>query len=55
VPVGVAMLIVLALFLYFRAPSRPTAAQPSRAVSLADFQPVKQLEPRIIRRANENN
>jgi hypothetical protein len=55
VPLGVALLVALVVFLYFRPVNRPEAAQPGKSVSLADFQPVKQLEPRIIRRANETN
>ena len=60
VPVGIAAVLALAAFLYlFRTHSptteQPTAVQPAKSVSLADFQPVKQLEPRVIRRANEGN
>jgi len=56
VPVGLALLLAVAAFLYFsRTTDRPTAVQPAKSVSLADFQPVKQLEPRIIRRGNEGN
>jgi hypothetical protein len=54
-PVGIALLLALAVLLYFRTVNRPEAVQPARSVSLADFQPVKQLEPRIIRRENETN
>ncbi len=57
VPVALAMVAVLALLFYFRAPDKPkpvepTASQPG-AVSLADFQPVRQLEPRLIGRGDE--
>jgi len=55
VPVGIALLLAAAVFLYFRTAERPVVAQPARSVSMADFQPVKQLEPRIIRRTNETN
>jgi len=59
VPVGIAMLLAAAALLYFRTylptVERPTVAQPARSVSLADFQPVKQLEPRIIGKTNETN
>ena len=60
VPVGIAAVLALAAFLYFfrtylSTAERPTAAQPAKSVSLADFQPVKQLEPRVIGRANEGN
>ena len=59
VPVGIAILLAVAALLYFRTylptAERPTAIQPAKSVSLADFQPVKQLEPRVIGRANEGN
>jgi hypothetical protein len=59
VPVGIAILLALAALLYFRTylptAEQPTAVQPAKSVSLADFQPVKQLEPRVIGRANEGN
>jgi hypothetical protein len=58
VPVGIAAVVALAAFLYFFRTStteQPSAVQPARSVSLADFQPVKQLEPRVIGRANEGN
>ncbi len=54
VPVGLALLALLAIVLLYRPQPRP-AAIPPKPASLADFQPVKQLEPRIIRRTNENN
>ena len=60
VPVGIAGVLALAAFLYFfrthlPMTEQPTAAQPAKSVSLADFQPVKQLEPRVIGRANDSN
>jgi len=65
VPVGITALAALALFFYFRPPrpapalqsvvTKPGVVQPRGTVSLADFQPVKQLEPRVIGRANEGN
>lgn len=53
VPVGLAIVIAIALLLYLRTPEQ--SPQQSHSVSLADFQPVRQLEPRIIGRVNENN
>ncbi len=57
VPVMVAMVALLALLFYFRTSDRPQAVQPTAsqpgAVSLADFQPVRQLEPRVIGRGYE--
>jgi hypothetical protein len=59
VPLGIALLLAVAALLYFRTYSptaeRQTVAQPVKSVSIADFQPVTQLEPRIIRRGNEGN
>jgi hypothetical protein len=57
VPVAVATVALLALLFYFRTsdkpkPERQNAAQ-SGTVSLADFQPVRQLEPRVIGRGDE--
>jgi hypothetical protein len=57
VPVMVAMVALLTLLFYFRTSDKPTPAQPTAsqpgAVSLADFQPVRQLEPRVIGRGYE--
>lgn len=57
VPVIVAMVALLALLFYFRTSEKPQAVQPTAsqpgAVSLADFQPVRQLEPRVIGRGYE--
>jgi hypothetical protein len=60
VPVGIALLLAVAAFSYFfrthlSTTGQPTAVQPAKSVSLADFQPVKQLEPRVIGRGNEGN
>ena len=57
VPVGLAVLAAVAVGLYW---SRPAPAEqvsaPEKPVSLADFRPVEQLEPRIIRSVtNEGN
>ena len=61
VPVGLALLALLAAFLFFRPPvrvARPPVARPSIAhttVSLSDFQPVRKLQPRLIGRIHEGN
>ncbi len=56
VPVGIGVVFALAVFLYFfRTAERLAPVQPAKSVSLADFQPVKQLEPRVIGRANDSN
>ena len=55
VPVGVAILIALLLWVYSREAARPVATPAAKPVSLTDFQPVKQLQPRVIGRANEGN
>ena len=45
VPVGLLVVAVMALLVY----SAVSASRPPRTVTLADFEPVKQLQPRIIR------
>ena len=55
VPVGLALLVAIAALLWFRPQPRQPVTAPAKPVSLADFQPVKQLEPRVIRRNNETN
>ena len=55
VPLGIALLLAVAALLYFRPAERPSVTPPVKSVSLADFQPVKQLEPRVIGRASESN
>ena len=55
VPVGVAILIALLLWVYSREAAKPVATPAAKPVSLGDFQPVKQLQPRVIGRANEGN
>jgi|SRR5579862_3919874 len=47
VPLGVVLIALLTLSAWFGLSHRSPV--PPRAVSLADFQPVKQLQPRIIR------
>lgn len=54
-PVGVAILIALLLWVYSREAAKPVATPAAKPVSLGDFQPVKQLQPRVIGRANEGN
>ncbi|HEY3837663.1 MAG TPA: hypothetical protein VGL72_13875 [Bryobacteraceae bacterium] len=44
VPVGIAALAILLFAIFWSISSRPP-----RAVTLSDFQPVKKLQPRIIR------
>ena len=49
VPVGLAVLVAAGgLWLL----NRPVVSAPQKPVSLADFRPVEQLEPRIIRSTN---
>jgi hypothetical protein len=49
VPMGLAAMVILALSVFFGVSDRQRAVRPAGAVTLADFQPVKQLQPRIIR------
>ena len=56
VPAVLAVMAVLLLLIYVSTSRReaPVPA-PARVMSLADFEPVKQLEQRIVRRSNEGN
>lgn len=54
VPVGIAAVLVLVLWMAFwRTPPAPVV-EPAPSSTLADFQPVEQLEPTIIERNDEN-
>ena len=55
VPAGVAILISFLLWVYLRESPKPAAQPAAKPVSLADFRPVKQLQPRLIGRANEGH
>ena len=49
VPVGLAMVMLLAFWLYSSMPARRQSIAPlPPSVSLADFQPVQQLEPVVF-------
>jgi hypothetical protein len=48
VPVGVAVVGLLALWFYFARQPVPVVPQAKGTVSLADFRPVEQLEPVIL-------
>ena len=47
-PIGVAALIVLALWAYGRTPREVVTVPASGPVALDDFQPVARLQPRIV-------
>jgi len=48
VPVAVAAALLLAAWVYTRIPAAAPLAGPEPTVSLADFEPVRQLEPRVV-------
>ena len=51
VPVGIAAAVgLLGLWIYWPGAEHEPVAQPPASVTLADFQPVQQLEPTIVRR-----
>jgi hypothetical protein len=56
IPAPIALLLVIAagVWLYSTRSTTKAIAHP-KPVSLADFQPVKQMQPRVIGRANEAN
>jgi hypothetical protein len=54
VPAGIAAMLVLALSVYWAVTARRAVNTPvQQTVTLSDFQPVKQLQPRIIRSGYE--
>jgi len=53
VPVGVLVTVMVVWTVYWALNARRTAERPPRTVTFADFQPVKQLQPRIIRSGYE--
>ena len=48
VPVAVAVTLLFAAWVYSRLPAAAPLAGPEPTVSLADFEPVRQLEPRVV-------
>ena len=55
VPVGLAAIAILAAWMLYSRPAPSPVVQPAATNTLADFQPVRQLEPRIIETNNESN
>lgn len=53
VPAGVLAIAIVMFSVYWAVSSRWTAEKPGQTVTLSDFQPVKQLQPRIIRSGYE--
>src|SRR5688572_30659318 len=53
VPVGLAAIVLLALWMLAGETPPSPIAQPPASINLADFQPVRQLDPQIVER-NEN-
>jgi hypothetical protein len=53
VPAGILALVILALAVYWAVSARRMAGKPGQTATFADFQPVKQLQPRIIRSGYE--
>lgn len=54
VPVGIAALAALAAALYWSS-VKPAEIPPNSPQTLADFEPVKKLEPKIVRSSHEEN
>jgi len=48
VPVGLAVVLAFVVWMIIGRTPPPPAAQPAASNSLADFQPVRQLEPRLV-------
>ncbi len=54
VPVGIAAVVILALWLFLRqSPPAPVVQAPPTGSTLADFRPVDQLEPTLVEKADE--
>ena len=49
VPVGLLAVAILVMAVYWAVSARQAVDRPARTVTLTDFQPVKELQPRIIR------
>jgi hypothetical protein len=49
VPAGLLAIVILVVSVYWAVWARQAIDRPARTVTLSDFQPVKQLQPRIIR------
>jgi hypothetical protein len=48
VPVAMGVALLLVVWAYTRLPAPTPFAEPEPTVSLADFEPVRQLEPRVV-------
>ena len=48
VPVAVGAALLLAVWVYTRLPAAAPLTAPAPTVSLADFEPVRSLEPRVV-------
>lgn len=53
VPAGIVAIVILLLSVYLAVSAHRTVDKPVRTVTFSDFQPVKQLQPRIIRSGYE--
>jgi hypothetical protein len=53
VPAGLLAVVIVVLSVYWAMAARQAVDKPGRTVTLADFEPVKQLQPRIIRSGYE--
>ena len=53
VPVGIAAIVVLALWFFLRQPAQPPVVQAPPGSTLAGFRPVEQLEPTLVEKADD--
>src|SRR5678815_3939132 len=53
VPLGIAAVVILAVWLFTNRTVPTPVAQPPGSITLGDFQAVQQLEPRVIDRNDE--
>ena len=55
VPMGIAAIAVFAAWMWYSRPAPVQPSPPSASTTLADFQPVPQLEPKIVGKDEDNN
>jgi hypothetical protein len=55
VPLGIAAVVILAIWIFSSRMAPRPVEQPAGSPTLADFQPVPWLEPKIVGKTNENS
>jgi hypothetical protein len=55
VPLGIAAVVILAIWMFSSRMTPRPLEEPGGSPTLGDFQPVPQLEPKIVRKTNESS